>query len=132
MLPVLLYEALPLTYISSGSIILVVGQSSLALTAAVLLYFAGTVIWIMRSDNRRTDHHMVPSHKLFLLPETLYEIKPFFYLFTGLLLVRNEQFLIVGSLIILWALVCLFRRIRHRQHVNRHLFKMPKMKTHTF
>nr|WP_321269000.1 hypothetical protein [uncultured Tolumonas sp.] len=132
MLPVLVYEALPLIYISSGSIMLTIGQSPLTLIAALLLYCAGASIWIMRSDNRRTDHHMVPSHKLFLLPETLYEIKPFFYLFTGLLLVRNEEFLIVGSLIIFWALLCVFRRIRHRRHVNRHLFKMAKMKPHIF
>nr|WP_321240185.1 hypothetical protein [uncultured Tolumonas sp.] len=132
MLPVLLYEALPLIYLSSGSVILVVGQSALALTAAVLLYCAGVFIWVMRSENRRTDRRVGPSHKFIFLPETLYEFKPFIVLFIGLLLVKNEAFLIVGVLIIFWALFCVFRRIHHRRHVNRHLFKMPKMNTHSF
>lgn len=132
MLPVLLYEALPLIYLSSGSIILVIGQSALALTAAILLYYAGTFTWIMRSENRRTDRRTGPSHKFIFLPETLYEFKPFFYLFIGLLLLRNEAFLIVAALIIFWALLCVFRRIRHRRHVNRHVFETTKIKTHIF
>lgn len=132
MLPVLLYEALPLIYLSCGSVILVISQSALDLTAAVLLYCAGAFIWIMRSENRRTDRRVGPSHKFIFLPETLYEFKPFIVLFIGLLLVKNEAFLIVGALIIFWALLCVFRRIRHRRHVNRHVFETTKMKTHIF
>jgi len=132
MLPTLLYEALPLIYLSSGSVMLTIGQSTLTLAAAVLLFFAGAFIWIMRSENRRTDHRVGPAHKFIFLPETLYEFKPFFYLFIGLLLLRNEEFLIAGSLIIFWALVCEVRRSRHRQHQNRHEHKNPKLKTRMF
>lgn len=132
MLPTLLYEALPLIYVSSGSVMLTIGQSSLTLTAAVLLYFAGACIWIMRSENRRTDRRVGPSHKLIFLPETLYEFKPFFYLFIGLLLIRNEEFIIAGALIIFWALLCEIRRSRNRQHQNRHEHKNPKLKTRMF
>jgi len=132
MLPTLLYEALPLIYIASGSVMLTTGQSSLTLAAAVLLYFAGAFIWIMRSENRRTDRRTGPSHKFIFLPEALYEFKPFFYLFIGLLLIRNEVFLIAGALIIFWALFCEIRRSRNRKHQNRHEHKNPKLKTRMF
>ena len=132
MLPILLYEVLPLVYLFGGTILLVFGQSTLVLVSATLFYCAGAFIWIMRSENRRTDSRVGPSHKFIFLPEILYEVKPFFYLFIGLLLLRNAEFLIAGSLIIFWALVCEIRRSRHRQHQNRHEHKNPKLKTRMF
>ena len=130
MLPILLYEVLPLVYLFGGTILLVFGQSALVLVSATLFYCAGAFIWIMRSENRRTDSRVGPSHKFIFLPEILYEVKSFFYLFIGLLLLRNAEFLIAGSPIIFWALVCEIRRSRHRQHQNRHGHK--KLKTRMF
>lgn len=132
MLPTLLYETLPVIYLSSGSVMLTIGQSTLTLAAAVLLYFASAFIWIMRSENRRTDHRTGPSHEFLFLPEALYEFKPFFYLLIGLLLIRNDEFLIAGALIIFWALLCEVRRSRNRKHQNRHEHKNPKLKTRMF
>lgn len=132
MLPILLYEVLPLVYLFGGTTLLVFGQSNLVLVSATLFYCAGAFIWIMRSENRRTDIRVGPSHKFIFLPETLYEVKPFFYLFIGLLLLRNEEFLIAGALIIFWALLCEVRRSRNRKHQNRHEHKNPKLKTRMF
>ena len=63
MLPILLYEVLPLVYLFGGTILLVFGQSALVLVSATLFYCAGAFIWIMRSENRRTDSRVGPSHK---------------------------------------------------------------------
>ena len=90
MLPALLYEMLPLTYISAGALMISAGQELLVLLSAFLFYCAGSIIWVMRSENRRTDHRIAPAHKQLFLPEWMYELKPFVYMFLGVVLIRFQ------------------------------------------
>ncbi len=130
MLPLMLYEMLPLIYLTGGAVMLGIGEYWLILFSAMLFYSGGALIWIMRSDNRRTDHDPPNANKKSSLPEWLYEIKPFIYIFLGIMLMRSELHIsgfVGGLLFICWGLYCLLRRSSHRHHklkkVNAHVVK---------
>ena len=138
MLPILLYEPLPLIYLCGGATLLATGENGLLLMSASLFYWAGALIWVIRSKNRRTDvlaSRGYPTHKFLLFPESLYEFRPFFYSFIGILLLRitgQTIWLVTGSLLILWAIYCLYRRSVNRRHLNRYQYKSAKLKTRLF
>ena len=130
MLPALLYEMLPLTYISAGALMISTGQELLVLLSAFLFYCAGSIIWVMRTENRRTDHRIAPAHKQLFLPEWMYELKPFVYMFLGVVLIRfqfHTVWVVLGLLLISWGIICVYRRSRHRHHklkkINSHIVK---------
>ena len=118
MLPRLLYESLPLLYILAGLFFLVITKQPLLLFAGLLLYTCGTLIWVMRSDNRRTDNmHYTNKHKM--TPEWLYELQPFIQIGLVLLLWRQPLALWLQLLslpLVAWALICLQRRSHSRHH----------------
>jgi hypothetical protein len=127
MLPLMLYEILPLAYFTIGAVLLKTGENSLVLISAMLFYCAGAIIWVMRSENRRTDHHTGPNHKKLFLPEALYELKPFIYVFLGIMLIRFDlhiSLFVGGLLFIVWGFYCLFRRSSHRHH------KLTRLSSH--
>lgn len=135
MLPILLYEPLPLIYLCGGALILTTGQSELMLISAFLFYWAGALIWVIRSKNRRTDFRTKPLKKLLFFPESLYEFRPFFYSFIGILLLRNTGqtlWIVAGAILILLAMYSLYQRSLHRRHYNRHQHKSPKLKTRIY
>ncbi len=138
MLPILLYEPLPLIYLCGGAVMLAKAESGLLLISAFLFYWAGAIIWVIRSKSRRTDTHYYRynlSHKFFVFPEPLYEFRPYFYSFIGILLFRNTGqtvWLVTGSLLILWAIFCLYRRSVNRRHLNKSQNKSTKLKTRLY
>ena len=121
MLPRLLYESLPLFYLLAGLLFLVVTKQPLLLFAGLLLYTCGTLIWVMRSGNRRTDNTRY-ANKRNMTPEWLYEIQPFIQIGLVLLMWRHPLALWLQLLslpLVAWALICLQRRSQFRHH------KMP-------
>lgn len=117
-MPRLLYELLPLIYIVAGLSLIVSTHQPLLLFAALLLYTCGTLIWVMRSGNRRTDGAQCPA-KRWIQPEWLYELQPFIQIGLVLLLWRQPVALWLQLLslpIVSWALICLQRRNSYRQH----------------
>ena len=118
MLPRLLYESLPLLYILTGLFFLFVTTQPLLLFAGLLLYTCGTLIWVMRSGNRRTDNiRYANKHKM--TPEWLYELQPFIQIGLVLLLWRQPLALWLQLLslpLVAWALICLQRRSHFRHH----------------
>ncbi|MBP8221214.1 MAG: hypothetical protein KAX58_07210 [Aeromonadaceae bacterium] len=121
MLPRLLYESLPLFYLLAGLLFLVVTKQPLLLFAGLLLYTCGTLIWVMRSGNRRTDNTRY-ANKRNMTPEWLYEIQPFIQIGLVLLMWRQPLALWLQLLslpLVAWALICLQRRSQFRHH------KMP-------
>ena len=121
MLPRLLYESLPLLYILAGLFFLVITKQPLLLFAGLLLYTCGTLIWVMRSGNRRTDNIRY-ANKRRMTPEWLYELQPFIQIGLVLLLWRQPLALWLQLLslpLVAWALICLQRRSQFRHH------KMP-------
>lgn len=118
MLPRLLYESLPLLYILTGLFFMVVTKQPLLLFAGLLLYTGGTLIWVMRSANRRTNNIRY-TNKRRMTPEWLYELQPFIQIGLVLLLWRQPLALWLQLLslpLVAWALICLQRRSHFRHH----------------
>lgn len=130
MLPILLYEMLPIICLFFGTLLLNMAHGFLLLFSAVLLFWAGAIMWMMRSEYRRTDDQNVIVHTLLFFPELFYEILPFINLFIGIILLRNTQqlyFIIAGTILILWAFYCATKRYVYRCYVYRPIkFKNPK------
>lgn len=87
MIPVLIYEALPAVYTLFGLSLLISSDLPLVLFSANIFYFVGSTIWIMRSAHRRTDNVKALS-KRWLLPDLVYEFKPFLQILMGGLMLR--------------------------------------------
>jgi len=76
MIPKPLYELVPYICLTVGSGSVISHSSLLGVIAGVMLYAAGSLIWLMRFN------HRYPVPKKFarrggFLPETIYEFKPF-------------------------------------------------------
>ena len=86
MLPTKLYEALPYTYVASGIGIMLSSPLLLATAAGCLLALAGAVVWVLRSENRRSDIRNARQKYGGVLPYWCYELLPFSYSMLALLL----------------------------------------------
>lgn len=75
MLPLFVYELLPLTYTLSGGLLLLRSNMELLLMGLAVLYLRSTHQHL-RSTARRRDLVFYP-HKFWLQPEWLYELMPF-------------------------------------------------------
>lgn len=117
MLPSFLYERLPAACLLGGAIMLLHAGHLLSLFGGVLLFIAGSLIWVMRSTRRRRDLVVYPD-RVWMEPEWLYELRPFLLIATALLCWRvsaQRELLLVLAIIISWELWCLFRRNIHRR-----------------
>ena len=97
---------------------MVITKQPLLLFAGLLLYTCGTLIWVMRSGNRRTDNIRY-ANKRRMTPEWLYELQPFIQIGLVLLLWRQPLALWLQLLslpLVAWALICLQRRSHFRHH----------------
>ncbi|MGY3925787.1 hypothetical protein [Aeromonas simiae] len=113
-----LYESLPPLCLLGGSAALALGDQPLLWLAGILLLGSGTLIWVMRSNYRRTDLVIYPARR-WLKPEWLYELQPFLLLLLALLLSHWPLYgpwlaLLPGG----WALRCLLLRQRRRHHAT--------------
>ncbi|SEH60475.1 hypothetical protein SAMN05660691_00466 [Rheinheimera pacifica] len=91
MLPAKLYETLPYAYIAVGSAILLGINSWLAVVSGLLMVFAGAVIWVLRSDNRRSDIKGARNKYGGVLPFWFYEMLPFSYCIVAMLLFTGSD-----------------------------------------
>ncbi|HEY0921018.1 hypothetical protein [Rheinheimera pacifica] len=91
MLPAKLYETLPYAYIAAGSAILLGINSWLAVVSGLLIVFAGAVIWVLRSDNRRSDIKGARNKYGGVLPFWFYEMLPFSYCIVAMLLFTGSD-----------------------------------------
>lgn len=91
MLPAKLYETLPYAYIAVGSAILLGINSWLAVVSGLLIVFAGAVIWVLRSDNRRSDIKGARNKYGGVLPFWFYEMLPFSYCIVAMLLFTGSD-----------------------------------------
>lgn len=86
MLPTKIYEILPYGYVATGGSVMLSVESWLALTSGLLIMLAGAVIWVLRSDNRRSDMRNAREKYGGILPFWFYEMLPFGYFILALLL----------------------------------------------
>lgn len=87
MLPEKLYESLPYLYAGAGvaTLFLMPGHPMLLSLSGALLFVAGGLVWVVRSEHRRRD---LDAHGRFpgLLPFWCYELLPFCYILTALMI----------------------------------------------
>lgn len=112
-----LYEPLPHVCMLAAAAALILQPTPLSLPAGLLLFFAGARIYILRSDNRRTD----PARKRRKgrLPKFLYEFMPFLCLAFGVLLLGfgNKSWYLLPSVgLMAWGLFVLASRANYRHH----------------
>lgn len=117
MLPTFIYERLPASCLVGGAVMLVHSPHLLSLMGGILLFIAGSLIWVMRSTRRRRDLVVYPNRR-WLMPEWLYELRPFLCIAIALLSWRlsdQRELQLVLAILISWSLWCLFRRTLHRR-----------------
>ncbi|MEE2024673.1 MULTISPECIES: hypothetical protein [Alkalimonas] len=87
MVPNKLYELLPYVYVFSGAVIIALlpGVAVLTTLSGILLLMTGGLVWVLRSEHRRRDLDTA-TVSAGMLPFWLYELLPFLYISTALLL----------------------------------------------
>ena len=91
MLPGKVYEVLPYAYVGLGLGTLLMFDSWLAILPGLYIAAAGAVIWILRSNNRRSDVKNANEKYGGVLPFWLYEMLPFSYCSAALLLFVSSE-----------------------------------------
>lgn len=123
MLPGKLYESLPYAYIASGVAVLLADNSLMAVSCSLLLIFAGAVVWILRSDNRRSDIHGARYKYGGSLPFWWYEMTPFACVMLAMLVFSVSEnmyvypfaVLLLGSGTHMWLLRSSYRKHQRPQ-----------------
>lgn len=118
MLPEKMYEMVPYAYVGSGIGIMLGFDSWYTLLAGVLMAAAGAVVWVLRSDHRRSDIKDARHKYGGVLPFWLYELLPFSYFMLALLLfvVSDNVYLYPFAMILLvigvqlWGLRSSYRK----------------------
>lgn len=80
MLNTKIYEALPYAYLGSGTLVMLTQTTPLAWTSGLLLFMAGALVWVMRSNHRYRPRQRTRSQGL---PRRVYEAAPFLYMLAG-------------------------------------------------
>ncbi|MCH4293294.1 hypothetical protein MJ923_03105 [Shewanella sp. 3B26] len=112
-----LYEPLPHACMLAAAITLIWHQSPLSLAAGLLLFFMGARIYIMRSENRRTDP--ARKRKKGRLPKFVYELFPFACLALSVLLLGmsgNGWHIMPSLALMAYGLYVLASRANYRHH----------------
>ncbi|WP_432473071.1 hypothetical protein [Amphritea sp. HPY] len=125
-LPTWLYESLPYFYLGISLLLILLFDSRPDIvTFALLLYIAGSAVWIIRSNARRRDirqqrifqARLQRQSERFYYPQWFYEEMPFIYIGIGLtclLTIDNLIGMISGSLFLLSSAFVLGFRINNR------------------
>ncbi|WP_290613223.1 hypothetical protein [Arsukibacterium sp. UBA3155] len=85
MLPTKIYEPLPYSYMLAGLISMVLLPSLLGMMSGTLLFMAGALVWIVRSEHRREDD-VFAERKKGPVPFWGYELLPFVCLLSALII----------------------------------------------
>lgn len=103
MVPDKIYEVLPYAYVVTGSAVMLATNAWLIAVCGFLLVFAGAVIWVLRSDNRRSDIKGARNKYGGVLPFWCYELLPFSYFMLALLLfaLSNNIYIYPSAMILL-------------------------------
>ncbi|WP_159084673.1 hypothetical protein [Dongshaea marina] len=59
------YELLPYIYLVAGAGLILSKQNIVFTIAGIILYLAGSIVWIMRSNHRRTNPDQRPRRVFF-------------------------------------------------------------------
>jgi hypothetical protein len=112
-----IYELLPFTYMAIGGLSLLYLEPQYAIAAAVLVYLLGARIYILRSNNRRTD--LKRKRKQGIMPSTLYNYLPFICILAASALYRfvpKDSTVLIAICLLTYGLYILIRRASYRNH----------------
>ncbi|MEM6247290.1 hypothetical protein [Shewanella vaxholmensis] len=112
-----LYEILPFGYMALGSSSFIALDINYALVAATVVFVLGARIYVMRSQNRRTDS--ARRRKSGYLPEMIYNFLPFIYLIAALAIFKflpKDLYSILAICLLSYGLYILVRRSLYRRH----------------
>ena len=113
-----LYEILPFGYMALGSSSFIALDINYALVAATVVFVLGARIYVMRSQNRRTDS--ARRRKSGYLPEMIYNFLPFIYLIAALAIFKflsKDLYPILAICLLSYGLYILVRRSLYRRHM---------------
>lgn len=91
MWPEKVYEVLPYAYVAAGIGVMVGVDSVLAFAAGAVMAAAGAVVWVLRSDHRRSDIKNAREKYGGVLPFWLYELLPFSYFMLAVMLFAGSD-----------------------------------------
>jgi hypothetical protein len=113
-----IYEVVPYLYMSGGIAEVSYIKGLLGTSAGVLLFLSGALIWVLRSNARRTDSEV--TRKEIKNNEVVYELKPFLLILGGFLCVAyfNQMLLypIAGFMILIGVYLVLIRSTYRTQN----------------
>lgn len=112
-----LYEILPLGYIIFGSTSMLLLEEGWALFAAFTIFYLGTKVYNMRSQNRRTDP--MRKRKKGAIPTTLYNSLPFLYLLIAVIILKSSASILgvgISLSLVSYSLYVLMKRSAYRRH----------------
>jgi hypothetical protein len=108
---------LPFGYMALGSSSFIALDINYALIAATVVFVLGARIYVMRSQNRRTDS--AKRRKSGYLPEIIYNFIPFIYLLAALAIFKflpKDLYPILAICLLSYGLYILVRRSLYRRH----------------
>ncbi|MGI2168997.1 hypothetical protein ACROAE_02155 [Shewanella sp. MF05960] len=111
------YELLPYSYMIVGTVSLFLLEPSYALVASIVVYLYGAHVYNLRSKNRRTDPKR--KRKPGAVPETLYGLMPFIYVFSALSLYRfypRDSSTLFALCLVTYGVYLMMRRSSYRHH----------------
>ncbi|GLP97166.1 hypothetical protein [Paraferrimonas sedimenticola] len=115
-----IYEALPYAYMFGGLGAITISQNQAQTFIACLLVLFGGLVYVWRSENRRTDIKLRRKGKI---PKYFYELAPFAYGLVACLSLKYSQpaFAKASSLgLLLVAIYVLYCRANYRRHRSPH------------
>ena len=114
-LPKALYEILPYGYMSAGVAEIGYFKTFISTGSGLLFFMAGALIWVLRSNHRRTDPKA--ARKSLDHNQSMYELKPFICIAISVLMftwVNNWVALPVAAMFSLFGLYVLVQRSVNR------------------
>jgi hypothetical protein len=112
-----IYELLPFTYMAIGGLSLLYLEPKYAIAAAILVYILGARIYILRSNNRRTD--LRRKRKQGLMPSAVYNYLPFICILAASALYRfvpKDSSALIAICLLTYGIYILMRRASYRNH----------------
>ena len=115
MIPKTLYELLPYGYMSAGVAEISYFKTLLSTGSGLLFFMAGALVWVLRSNYRRTDPEA--SRKASGAGQSFYELKPFLLIVSGVLIftwINSWMGLPLASMVTLIGMYIVVLRSMHR------------------
>ena len=114
-----IYELVPYACLIVGGVCVVSVESPLGIFSGVVLYALGALVWMMRFHSRHPIKQNF-SRRGIVLPEKIYEFKPFLFVACSLLLLSfysSDWAIGIGLAIVANSFYILFKRYQNSTYI---------------